>query len=167
MRIGRVAAACASMSCSHVSTSDYGVAAAFAGVAGALQVAEQASKGQSTPSCDPRTCGGCCDLADRCVDGTADRACGRGGSVCLDCAANGHQVCGEGACSPTSAGGGSQGSSNSSLTSGSVRPPPSASCTQIVAVCFPGTYSVCEIDASGCQRCNCLPDERFDWTTPP
>ncbi len=96
MRFGWVVAACASISCSHVSTSDYGVAAAFAGVAGALQGAEEASKGR-----------------------------------------------------------------------GSVRPPPSASCTQIVAICFPGTYSVCEIDANGCQRCNCLPEIRFDWTAPP
>jgi hypothetical protein len=167
MRFGWMAVTCASLSCSHVSTSDYGVAAAFAGVAGALQVAEEASKGQSTPSCDPRTCGGCCDLADRCVDGTTDRACGSAGSVCRNCAANGHQVCGAGACSPTSAAGGSQGSSNSTLASGSVRPQSSTSCTQIVAVCFPGTYSACEIDANGCQRCNCLPETRFDWDTAP
>jgi hypothetical protein len=45
MRFGWVAAACASIGCSQLSTSDYGVAAAFAGVAGALQVAEEATQG--------------------------------------------------------------------------------------------------------------------------
>jgi hypothetical protein len=152
--------ACASVGCAETSTSNYAVAGGFAAAAAALQVAELAEKHPSPSSCNPRTCGGCCDLADECVDGTADEACGAGGAVCSDCVVNGHQTCGEGVCSPGS-GRAAQVPSTSVFRDGTDPSPPAAPqpCGPTLLVCFPGTYSLCVPDANGCSRCTCKRDK--------
>lgn len=167
MRFAWVLGACTWIGCGHVSTSDYGIAAGFAAAAGALQVAELAHKSQSANSCGPQSCSGCCGLANQCFGGTADDACGTGGSICRDCVVNGHQACGEGVCSPSATGSASQAASTSPFRSGAAptAQAPSQPCGQFLVFCFAGTSSVCMTDASGCTVCSCTPDTRLNETT--
>ena len=163
-RVAWILGACAWMGCAETSTSNYGVAAGFAAAAAAVQVAELAGNDRQALSCNPHTCGGCCNVADQCVEGTEDNACGAGGAVCRDCVVNGHQICGEGACSP---GFGGTSQSTSALQGSSAPPVPTASqpCGQVLVFCFPGTYSLCVTDATGCPRCSCTADKRLNGTS--
>jgi hypothetical protein len=162
MRLAPLALAC--MRCSYVSTSSYGVAAGFAAAAGVLQVAEAAGSKTRASSCGPKSCSGCCDANDQCVDGTGDDACGMGGAVCHDCAAGGHETCSEGACSSEVGQAGSRIASAGPPRGG--RPQPaqlsSPSCRQLIVVCMLGTHSVCGTDANGCPACSCKPDAPLD-----
>ncbi|MDP8999196.1 MAG: hypothetical protein M3O46_03695 [Myxococcota bacterium] len=170
MRFAWLLGSCAWLGCTtHVSTSDYGIAAGFAAAAGALQVAELAHNGRSAGSCGPKTCSGCCDAADRCVEGTAEEACGQGGSTCRNCVVNGHQACGDGLCLPGTTASASPVSSTwpPARGSASLTQTSTPSCGQIVVFCFAGTYSICETDPSGCERCSCTPDRRADGTIAP
>jgi hypothetical protein len=156
----------------RVSTSNYAIAGTFAAAAGAVQVAEMANRGGSATSCSAATCSGCCDLTDHCVRGTANDACGTGGSACVSCEQSGRSTCADGICSP-SGGESSKGvagtaQSLSSSYSSSVSSPPSPHplCEQVVIVCFAAMHSMCDLDAAGCRRCTCVPDERIEWVLP-
>jgi hypothetical protein len=162
--VRRAPLAIACMGCSYVSTSSYGVAAGFAAAAGALQVAEAARTKTPASSCGPKSCNGCCDANDQCVDGTGDDACGMGGAICHDCAASGYQTCSEGACSSEVAQAGSH-----IASAGPPRGGPSGatqlsspSCRQLIVICMFGTHSVCGTDANGCPACSCKPDAPLD-----
>ncbi len=168
MRAVFVAGACAWLGCTHVSSSDYGVAAGFAAAAGAVQVAELANNGPSARSCNRKTCSGCCDWADRCVDGTADDACGTDGAVCRDCIANGQHACGgDGACSSELVVGGTAGASAAPrVKSSTPAQAPIRPCNQVLVLCFAGTHSVCTTEPSGCSLCSCTPNDpipAFGW----
>jgi hypothetical protein len=168
MRRAWLFAACASIGCAHVSTSDYRVAAGFAAAAGALQVAELANQGPASRTCGPRTCQGCCDLADHCVDGSSYDACGTGGSVCRDCQASGQLACSQRSCSAGTSGGWSPARSVSAVQGGAAPGARASSppCGRPVLYCFLGTAPVCVTDDTGCQLCSCTPDSRFDWVAP-
>jgi hypothetical protein len=160
MRFAWLLVALASAGCSDVSTSNYAVAAAFAATAGALQIAQAVDKGKPSASCGPATCNGCCDLADQCVGGTDDHACGVGGGVCRDCIATSHWMCSEGACADA-VGASSQVPAVAPPLRASAPSPP-LSCRQLFITCFVGTHAVCGTDPSGCPACTCEPDGVWD-----
>ncbi len=160
-----VLAACAAIGCTHESTSDYGIAAAFAAAAGAVEVAEAAQSRSRASECGPATCNGCCDVAGVCVTGAADDACGAAGSICRNCAASGHQACGDGVCASPGTGNASSSLATAPVGGGAVPLTPGATpqrCVQAVVFCFPRTSSVCLTDGNGCAVCSCTPDARAD-----
>lgn len=71
--------------------------------------------GRTVQTCSPSECpSGCCDFqggVQRCLAGTAANACGRGGSSCVNCQAEGRacdpasRTCGQGKCDPTNCSG--------------------------------------------------------------
>lgn len=71
--------------------------------------------GRTVSQCSPAECpSGCCATEGgrlRCLSGTAANACGRGGSTCVDCSAEGRacdpttRQCGRGKCDPTNCNG--------------------------------------------------------------
>ena len=90
-------------------------------------------------SCGPANCTGCCK-AGKCLTGTTSSVCGKGGSVCLNCATSG-KTCDatKGVCS----GGGS--TCNASSCSGCCKD----------NKCFPGnSASACGKNAASCLDCS-------------
>jgi hypothetical protein len=71
---------------------------------GALDDALEASVGESSSTCSPSVCDGCCDLTGVCRLGLMDATCGKGGVSCVDCRSSA-KACMQGACQiPSDAG---------------------------------------------------------------
>ncbi len=89
---------CQGTTCMSVTTAQ---ACGYGGLAcKQCQSGESCQAGVCTPSttkCDATSCGsGCCDLSGKCVSGTADTSCGKGGAACSQCTSK--EQCKEGLC---------------------------------------------------------------------